>query len=133
MLMFMIVLIFRWFRENRGKTQKNCEGSCSKYQKTVKNRFGSMLLYGLMSGLSPCASLLVVVSYASSLTMLETVLVGLSFSFANSLIPLILLTILTGVLSEQMHKEIPAKIQYFQVAVYMVFACVLMRNLLSTF
>ena len=133
MLMFMIVLIFRWFGENKSENQQNCVGDCCKHKKVVKNRFGSMMLYGLISGLSPCASLLIVLSYASSLTIGEAILVGLSFSLANSVIPLILLTALTGLLSEQMHKEIPAKIRYFQVAVYMIFACVLMKNLLSIF
>lgn len=131
MLIFIAVLIVRWFLDNRSPKQPHCTGNCRKPQ-APESRFGPMLLYGAVSGISPCASMLVVLSYASALTVGEAVLVGISFSFANSLIPLLLLTALTGLLSEQMHKEIPAKIRYFQLAIYLIFAGVLIKNLLST-
>lgn len=130
MLFFMALLIIRWFLENRKQKKPCCTGGCRKH-KPVDNRFSAMLLYGTVSGLSPCASMMVVLSYASALTAGEAVLVGLSFSLANSIIPLLLLTALTGLLSEQMHREIPGKIRYLQLAVYIVFACVLIKNLLS--
>lgn len=132
MLLFVGVLIFRWFQERKGMRQRCCNGECPK-QKEQNGRFVSMLLYGAVSGLSPCASLLMVLSYASALTMWEAVLVGLSFSIANSLIPLLLLTALTGLLTEQMHREIPNKIRYFQLATLILFAIVLIKNLVSTF
>lgn len=127
MLIFTAVLIMRWFMENSGRSG-TCSGRC---RRISDRRFVPMFLYGAVSGMSPCASLMVVVSYASALTAGEAVLVGLSFSLANSVIPLILLTALTGLLSEQMHREIPGKIRYLQLAVYIVFACVLIKNLLS--
>ena len=89
-----------------------------------------MFACGLISGLSPCTSLIVVLGYASALTTAEAILVGLSFSLANSLIPLILLTALTGILSREMSREIPDKVRYFQLAVYILFAISLLRNLL---
>ena len=131
MLFFMVHLIIRWFLENRKQKKSCCTGSCGKYP-SADNRFFAMLLYGAISGLSPCASMMVVLSYASALTAGEAVLVGLSFSLANSIIPLLLLTALTGLLSEQMHREIPGKIRYLQLAVYLVFACVLIKNVVST-
>lgn len=130
MLIFAVILIIRWFQEQkRNKSETRCSGMCKKC-KIVKNNFGSMLIYGIISGFSPCASLLMVLSYAAALTAGEAILVGLSFSLANSLIPLLLLTVLTGLLSEQMHREIPAKIRYFQLAIYVLFACVLLKNIL---
>lgn len=127
MLIFTTVLIVRWFMKNSGRSG-TCSGRC---RRISERRFVPMLLYGAVSGMSPCASLMVVLSYASALTAGEAILVGLSFSLANSVIPLILLTALTGLLSEQMHREIPGKIRYLQLAVYIVFACVLIKNLLS--
>ena len=127
MLIFTAVLIVRWFMENSVRSG-TCSGRC---RRISDRRFVPMFLYGAVSGMSPCASLMVVLSYASALTAGEAVLVGLSFSLANSVIPLILLTALTGLLSEQMHREIPGKIRYLQLAVYIVFACVLIKNLLS--
>ena len=129
-LILAVVMIVRWFLDGRKHTQ--CTGDCRNRRRT-ENRFAPMLLYGAVSGLSPCASLLAVLTYASALTAGEAVLVGLSFSLANSLMPLLLLTILTGLLSEQMVKEIPTKIRYFQLAVYLIFAGSMMKNLISTF
>ena len=131
MLLFTAVLIVRWFVDSRKQKKSCCTGGCRKY-KPVNHGFGPMLLYGAVSGMSPCASMMVVLSYASALTAGEAVLVGLSFSLANSVIPLLLLTILTGLLSEQMHKDIPGKIRYMQLAVYLMFAGVLIKNIMAT-
>lgn len=122
MLVFMLVLILRWFRAEK------CSGSC---RHAASDRFLPMLAYGILSGLSPCASLAVVLGYASALTAMEAVLVGLCFSLANSLIPLLLLVALTGLLSRAMYKEIPTKIKYFQLATYMIFAAALAYNLIK--
>lgn len=130
MLLFTAVLIVRWFSDNRKVKKCGCSGDCRK-EKAADDRFGTMLVYGAVSGLSPCASMMVVIGYASALTAGEAVLVGLSFSLANSVVPLILLTCLTGLLTEQMRKEIPSKIRYFQLGTYIVFTCVLIKNLLS--
>lgn len=130
MLVFVIVLIIRWIRDFANKDHSKCVENCQSH-KEIKNSFASMFVYGAVSGMSPCTSLLMILSYASALSVGEAVLVGLSFSLANSLIPLVLLTALTGLLSEQMYKEIPTKIRYFQLAAYLLFACVLIKNLLS--
>lgn len=123
MLIFMVVLIVRWFRE-----EKTCDGKC---RHARSDSFIYMLSYGIISGLSPCASLVVVLGYASALTAMEAVLVGACFSLANSLIPLVLLVGLTGLLSGEMHKEIPTKIKYFQLATYIIFAAALAYNLIK--
>ena len=122
MLVFMLVLIVRWFRV------ETCSGSC---RHAASDRFAPMLAYGILSGLSPCASLVVVLGYASTLTAMEAMLVGLCFSLANSLIPLLLLVALTGLLSKEMYREIPTKIKYFQLATYMIFAAALAYNLIK--
>lgn len=128
MLIFVTILMICWFREHKNtKSETHCSGMCPK-SRVVKSNFGSMFIYGIVSGFSPCASLLMVLSYTAALTVGEAVLVGLSFSLANSLIPLLLLTVLTGLLSEQMHRELPEKIRYFQLAIYVLFACVLLKN-----
>lgn len=131
MLVLVGVMLIQWLREYRKKGVHCCGGDCKK-PKQVKNRFIPMLLYGAVSGMAPCASMLIVFSYASALSVGEAVLVGLCFSLANSIVPLVLLTALTGLLSEQMHREIPEKIRYFQLAAYLVFAWALVKNLIST-
>lgn len=127
MLIFMTVLIIRWFREERTVA---CSGDCQK-PRAKSERFVHMLVCGVISGLSPCASLVVVLGYASALTTVEAVLVGACFSLANSLVPLVLLVGLTGLLSEEMYKEIPVKIKYFQLATYIIFSAALAYNLIK--
>lgn len=131
MLIFIVILMLRWFLDNKKQGQFQCSSTCQKH-KRVAHSFGAMFFYGMFSGMSPCASLLVVLSYVSAFGVGEAILVGLSFSLANSVVPLLLLAALTGLLSEQMHREIPEKIRYFQLATYILFSCVLLRNLLLT-
>ena len=126
MLVFVLLLIVRWFRDNgKGKT---CSGDCCN-PRAMSDRFGHMFLYGLISGLSPCASLVIVLGYASALTTAEAILVGACFSLANSIVPLFLLVVLTGLLSREMFREIPTKIRYFQLATYIFFAVALTYQL----
>lgn len=125
MLIFMLGMIVRWSRKEK---HTGCDGKC---HHAKSDRFGHMLIYGIISGLSPCASLVVVLGYASALTAVEAVLVGLCFSLANSLVPLLLLVGLTGLLSGEMFREIPTKIKYFQLATYIVFAAALAYNLIK--
>lgn len=135
MLLFMLVLIVQWFLKNRTVPERTegcsgCNGQC-KTTETRDTRFLHMLVYGVISGLSPCASLVVVLGYASALTVMEAILVGVSFSLANSIIPLVLLVALTGVLSKEMFREIPTKIKYFQLVTYILFVIALVYNLIK--
>lgn len=126
MLGFIAFLIIKWFRNEK----KDCCGECGK-NKVKSDKFCHMFVYGIISGLSPCASLIVILGYACALSSVEAMLVGLCFSIANSLIPLLFLVLLTGVLSKEMFNEIPAKIKYFQLAVYIIFAVSLIYNIIK--
>lgn len=126
MLGFAIYLIVRWFLENR--TKKCCRGDC-KNAKAGVQRLQHMFLYGLISGMSPCASLVLVLGYASALTAAEAMLVGACFSLANSILPLLILVMLTGLLSKEMFREIPDKVRYFQLAAYVCFAAALLYQM----
>ena len=132
MLFFVLSLIVNWFRCNlTGNSKCHCDGCSESLTKRCSN-FSNMLIYGLISGLSPCASLVIVLGYASALTVVESVIVGVCFSLANSVVPLLLLVALTGVLSKEMFREIPGKIKYFQLATYIIFMIALTENLIST-
>ncbi|MBQ9129207.1 MAG: sulfite exporter TauE/SafE family protein [Clostridia bacterium] len=130
MLLFCLYLIVRWFIDRTQKCPKNCKQDC-RHQKVRTDSIWHMLIYGVISGLSPCASLVIVLGYTSTLGVLEAVLVGLCFSLANSLIPLLILVVLTGVLSREMFLEIPTKIKYLQLVTYILFAVTLLYNLLK--
>lgn len=126
MLVFVLGLIIKWFWNN--EKEKTCSGACHKNKKSSE-RFCYMLLYGMLSGLSPCASLVMILGYAAALSTVEAILVGAAFSLANSVVPLLILVALTGVLSREMFQEIPDKIKYFQLATYLVFAVALICQL----
>lgn len=128
MLLFVAGLIVQWIRKP-GNTQ-TCSGGCSG-KAPQSGRFVHMFCCGLISGLSPCASLLLLLGYAVSLTAAQAVLVGMCFSLANSIIPLLLLVLLTGLLSREMFQEIPGKVRYFQLATYVLFASALLYQLLK--
>lgn len=131
MLVFMLMLIVQWFRQNWRQSDKDgCCGCTGAKQRS--DRFIHMLVYGMISGMSPCASLLVVLGYASALSTVQAIFVGACFSLANSLVPLLLLVALTGLLSKEMFREIPYKIKYFQLATYMIFSAVLAYNVISS-
>lgn len=133
MLIFLLFLILKWFHENKRNADMKCRGcgeSCGETHKH-EERFFPMLVYGMISGMSPCASLVVVFGYASSLTVTESIIAGASFSLANSIVPLLLLVLLTGVLSKEMFREIPKKVKYFQIASYILCAAAVVYNLLK--
>ena len=83
-----------------------------------------MLVCGFFSGISPCAPLVLVMRYSAALSGVEAIIMGIAFSLANSILPLLLLVILTGVLSKAMFKEIPTKIKWFQLGAYIMFAVI---------
>lgn len=157
MLVFMLVLIKKWFRDHSAASEPNtctnCGGGCcsGKTSKSVETDGGAgsndrgginkgrtrdgflpMLVYGCISGLSPCTSLVIVLGYASVLTMAEAAIVGLCFSFANSIVPFLLLVLLTGLLSREMYRELPDKIKYFQLVTYVVFATAIVYNMVTS-
>ena len=130
MLLFCLYLIVRWFADRNQPCGNACKGDCRK-RKVRTDSIRHMAIYGIISGLSPCASLVIILGYASTLGVFEAVLVGLCFSMANSLIPLLILVVLTGALSREMFTEIPTKIRFLQLATYVFFAVSLLNNLLK--
>ena len=83
-----------------------------------------LLICGFISGISPCAPLILAVGYAATLSVLDAVIVGVVFSVASSILPLLLIVVLTGLLSGAMFKELPTKIRYFQLASYVLITAI---------
>lgn len=132
MFLFLVYMILKWFQEQKeNSAEVSCNGICAE-NKVKKNSFIYMLMYGLMSGLLPCTSLVIVLGYSASLSVAEAIFIGLCFSLANSIVPFLLLVTLTGILSKEMFQEIPAKIKYFQLATYFIFMIVLAYTLISS-
>jgi len=128
MFIFAITLIGRWIYINKVKP---AEVKTSHDCKEKTQRKLPMLVCGVVSGISPCAPLILAVGYASTLSILDAVIVGVVFSVASSILPLIILAILTGLLSGAMFKEIPAKVRYFQLGAYVLIAVMSGNTLLQ--
>lgn len=117
LILVVVVEIIQWFRkEKAGADSVGCK-SCGmrQYEKYP------MVIYGVLSGIAPCAPLFLILTYTAGITPLMAVAAGAAFAIANSLLPVIALSILTGALSAKMREEIPGKIKYLQLGTYAVF------------
>ncbi|MCL2238771.1 MAG: hypothetical protein FWC07_02325 [Defluviitaleaceae bacterium] len=122
---FALVLIGRWIYLHVIKPAEAPCGDCNgnAHRGKPKWRF-PLVICGFISGISPCAPLILAVGYAATLSVLDAVVVGVVFSVASSVLPLLLIVVLTGALSGAMFKELPAKIRYFQLASYVLITAV---------
>ena len=115
-MILQIILWIRNYKKDKKKEQNVCEG-CR------ERRFEKypMFIYGFIGGVSPCTPLFLILTYTAGVTPAMAAVAGAAFSIANSLIPVLVLSLLTGALSERMLEEIPGKVKYIQIAVYVIF------------
>jgi ABC-type nickel/cobalt efflux system permease component RcnA len=118
-----LVLIGRWiYLYVKPPSEAPC-GECNSHINKPHKKL-PLTICGFISGISPCAPLILAVGYAATLSVLDAVIVGIVFSVASSVLPLLLIVVFTGVLSGAMFKEIPEKIRYFQLASYVLITAV---------
>ena len=124
MFSFALFLIGRWIYRARGKPQEaHCEPHCGEPANTKKRPL-PLIVCGFISGVAPCAPLVMAIGYAATLSVVDAVVIGVVFSVASSLLPLLVLVVLTGLLSGAMFREIPGKIRYFQLGAYVLIVVV---------
>ena len=110
MLIAAIWLLNGWFRERRGC--KGC-GHC-----TSSGRLVPSFAVGLAYGISPCAPLLMVLSYAAMLSLPAAMALGILFALASSMIPAVLTMILSGTLSKRIVPQLGKMRPWFRLIVY---------------
>jgi hypothetical protein len=113
----------------RGKRQaaacSNCGASCRHMARPVRVTGKWPLVgMGMAYGLTPCTPLLLLLVMVAMLPPVQAVGVGLIFTLANSVSPLLVLTALAGFVSQKMQQEIPQLIQVFQITVFCSFIIV---------
>ena len=108
-----VSLLYGWFRERKG-----CKGCrhCGANARLVPS-----LTVGLAYGLSPCAPLMMVLSYAALLSLPEAIGLGVIFSLASSMIPALLTLILSGTLSNKLSGQLGKTLPWFQLTVYLFY------------
>ena len=113
------VLALRWLLEQK-TVQKSCDG-CRNCKKTDgKAGIVPMLCAGFTYGCTPCAPLLLMIGYAFTLPLHWAGITGMVFSLSSMASPVLLLTVITGVLSKKMCREIPRCIRWFRLGAYVL-------------
>jgi len=130
MFSFALFLIVKWICRTLRKpkeAQRSTHGGpqCDSHggePANTKRRNLPLIVCGFISGAAPCAPLVMAVGYAATLSVTHAAVMGVVFSAASSLLPLLALVVLTGLLSAAMFTEIPHKIRYFQLGSYVLIA-----------
>jgi hypothetical protein len=118
MILTGVILLIK--QKRRLKNQTGCAGcigagqrrSCgAPPQRTAKL---PLVIMGAACGLTPCAPMLLVLGYACLLTPLAALRLGLVFSIAGSISPMLLLTACAGFFARKMYLEIPQLVGKWQ-------------------
>ncbi len=114
-----VVLAVRWLLELK-KERHSCHGchDCGKLE--GKAGVLPMLCAGLTYGFTPCAPLLLMIGYSFTLPVAMAGATGIAFSLASMASPVLLLTVITGALSQKMRQEIPGCIKWFRLGSYLL-------------
>lgn len=113
------VLALHWLLEQK-TVQKSCDGCRNCKKANGKAGVIPMLCAGLTYGCTPCAPLLLMIGYAFTLPLHWAGITGMVFSLSSMASPVLVLTVITGVLSKKMFREIPSWIKWFRLGSYIL-------------
>ena len=121
-------LLIGWLRERFGHRFCHSCGHCSADEKTdlgtEKPSRGLLLGMGFGYGISPCAPLILMTSYAATLPVGYAAALGGVFAAASTVSPALLLLALSGVLAGKMRREIPTYLTWFRLGCYVLLVVV---------
>ncbi len=124
MLAMGIRLLFGGIKERCGihscKNCKSCGTEKNEEFTEEKSNHAALISMGFGYGISPCAPLILITGYASTLNIGYAAILGMVFSLASTLSPALLIMLLSGVLAKRMHKEIPQYITWFRLGCYVL-------------
>lgn len=123
MLAMGVWMLIGWIRERTGhKSCKSCGGCKDKHKKTeYKNSNHAALIgMGISYGLTPCAPLILMTGYAASLPLGYATMLGVVFSLASTVSPMLFILLFSGILAGKMYKEIPQYLTWFRLACYVL-------------
>lgn len=112
-----LILKYFYTKRNSKEVCKSCRGNCGV---NLKNKEWPPLIIGIAYGLTPCAPLILIVGYASTISMANAVLLGICFSFASIISPMIVVVLLAGLISNNLYEELPKYIDLFKLMCYVV-------------
>ena len=103
------VLTARWLLEKKENTSTVVAVITAK----TDGKAGILLCYVPDYGCTPCVPLLLVIGYSFTLPLHWAAGVGFVFNLSSMATPVLLLTVITGVLSKKICREIPVWIKWF--------------------
>ena len=112
-----LILKHFYTKRNNQESCKSCSGNCGV---NLKSKEWPPLIIGIAYGLTPCAPLILIVGYASTISMTNAVLLGICFSLASIISPMIVVVLLAGLISNNLYEELPKYIDLFKLMCYMV-------------
>jgi cytochrome c biogenesis protein CcdA len=133
MLLTGIVLICSWiYQKVRMKKKSSCKscGTGCKMNDQKNTSKGEMLrrwpgfAVGFFYGITPCAPMLLLVSYSLILHPVETIILSIAFTAASSLSPMLIMVFIAGVLSKKMYEEIPKWVEWIRLVCYIMFVVI---------
>jgi hypothetical protein len=72
---------------------------------------------GAVYGITPCAPFLMLIGYAVGLNPVQSIVLGIIFTLANAVSPVLLLVAMMGVVSKKMYLSIPSLVLCVKVIV----------------
>lgn len=125
-----VYFIIKWFAEQKG--HKHCKAA-EKGAGRNKKRTLPLFVAGLAYGISPCAPLILIAGLCITLPIHYAIITGAVFALSSAISPMLLVLLLTGVLTPNMHKEIPGMIKWLRLACYIGVVCFFAYDMLHTF
>lgn len=121
MILTGLYLLIKLLFEKYGKHDKclHCSAGSTELNSQKPSHL-ALFGMGFGYGISPCAPLIFMVGYASTLPVSCAALLGCVFAAASTLSPALLLLVLSGVLAGKMRKEIPSHLTRFRIVIYVL-------------
>ena len=124
MLTMGIWFLIGWIREKKCSSScKRCKGCKTENDDKItvdKRHHAALIVMGFGYGISPCAPLILITGYATTLPLTFAVVLGALFSIASTISPIIIIMLLSGVLAKGMNKEIPQYLTWFRLGCYIL-------------
>lgn len=112
------ILIIKWFLDHK-TSHKKCK-TCTGHKKIRAKGILPLFTAGFAYGATPCAPLLLIIGLCTTLSISSALLVGLLFTLASTVTPVLLMVLVSGLLSGRIIKEIPQYLKWFQLASYVL-------------
>ena len=130
-------MIIGWIRARKKKGCTSC-GHCQEPHPAGEyseqgGKASTLMLWtmGCLYGISPCAPLILMLGYAVTMPAYAAALTGTVFALSSTIVPTVLLLVLSGILSPKIIKEMPEYLDWLRLAVYILLLGIVAAEIFS--